>query len=142
MSIRVDREEAKQQFSELLLQVSKGEEIEIVSDGKEIVRLVPSPLIQRNIVVHSHLAQSHLRKLAEAIMIMSRSDKSQFSTSLTSSTANRLSSDENFEPLENQSELDEIMENISLIQSRMKEDRLEIDASSSNIDNMLTLLED
>ena len=50
--------------------------------------------------------------------------------------------DRNAEPLENQNELDEIMENISLIQSRMKEDRLKIDTSIKNIDNMLTSLED
>lgn len=38
-------------------------------------------------------------------------------------------------------ELDKILEDIAVIQSRIKEDRVEIDSSSKNIDKMLTLLE-
>lgn len=53
--------------------------------------------------------------------------------------------DRNAEPLENQKRLDEIYKiykDISKIQSRLQKNRLEIDTSSRNIDNMLNLLED
>ena len=43
MTIHVSRFDAEQQFSELFSHVLQGEEIAIVSDGKEMARLIPSP---------------------------------------------------------------------------------------------------
>ncbi len=143
MSIRVGRDEAEQRFSELLSKVSQGEEIEIVSDGEELARLIPSSSTQSHMEVgkaltgldpHGHFNHTYtpVHKFVSAIQC----------TYDQPWVASHLIADGNFESFENPNELNEILDSISLVQSRMEADRLEIDNSFRNIDNMLTSIED
>ena len=158
MSVRVGRDEAEQKFSELLAQVSKGEEIEIISDGEELARLIPPPSARNHTPIRDQLVpwgalntsdseDQTLQQLESALIA-----QQVFSTPphfgifpvgnyVTYVSGNKFSIGKSLEFSEDQRELDEILDNISLIQSRMKADRLEIDTSFKNIDNMLTSLE-